>query len=124
MRPSFKTIKIYDPSNKYLGTYRIARNWETCKKIAGTEWTTYYRGDWHHVYGRYGILKLMVEAIVPLTRNVHIYEKTNEYKQVQYIGELLHKYHYGRILHEMLKIIAGWEKNRPKQLTIKEVEQE
>lgn len=66
----------------------------------------------------------MVEAVVPMTRSVHIYEKTNEYARVQYMGELLHKYHYGRIAHEMLKSIARWEKNQPKKLILKEIEDE
>ena len=122
-KPSYRIIKIYTPSGKYLGVYRIARNWELCKEIAGDEWkNVYYNGDYHHVFGRYGILKLMVEAIVPMTRDVHIYEKTNEYKRVKYMGELLHKYHYGRIQHELLKSIARWEKNRPGQLKYVEVE--
>jgi len=121
MRLPYKTIKIYSPSGNYLGTYRIARNWELCKKIANEEWQNDYKGDWHHTFGRYGILKLMVEAIVPMTREVHIYEKTNEHSRVKHMGELLHKYHYGRITHEFLKSIARWEKNRPGQLKYVEV---
>jgi len=117
----YKVVKIYALSGNYLGTYRIARTWELCKKEAVKEWENQYSGDWHHVFGRYGILKYMVEAIVPLTRNVHIYEKTNEYARVQAMGELLHKYHYGRIQHEFLKSIARWEKDRPRQLRFEEI---
>ena len=67
--------------------YHLARNEKVWREEAKIRWQfelDKYPADapwhWHHVAGRAGVLKLMIENTCPLLESEHIYEKCGDPK--------------------------------------------
>ena len=66
-------------------TYHIAPNMNVWRAEAKRRWDFidgwWHYDDfihWHHVAGRYGILKHMIENSCPMSESLHIYEKCGD----------------------------------------------
>jgi len=122
-QPRIKMVKIDGH------VYHIARNWEICKAAAKEIWRGYsdfQNVHWHHVVGRAGILKHMVEAVCPMPIKIHKLEKALKPADRERVHDYARRAIFMRFGEEhyiRLCRIRNMELHHPKQLKVKEIEE-
>ena len=118
-KPKLQAIEI----DGYV--YHIARDEKTWREESRRRWqyviSSY--GNWtihmHHVMGRYGILKHMVENSCPLTNTLHTWEKCGDKAKADRVhaeAKRMISVHWGVDLYHRLQRIQHQEKFQPMYL--------
>ena len=110
--------------------YRLARDEQIWRAAGMKRWFGIERPDGefhnHHIAGRYGILKLLIENHIPIGPTIHGYEKSSNVQDREACKGFIHSVVERRYpgLYDRLMRIQKHEEWFPKTLKIKIVEKE
>jgi len=103
--------------------YHVARDESAWREESRKRWwfVVNQEANWHmhHVMGRYGILKYMVENSCPILASMHMWEKSGDKAKVdrlQWNAMDMIRIHWGIDLYHRLQRIQRQEKAIPKYL--------